>query len=91
MEATLGDHDLYERMDAMMGSDGSASLAQMHQRIDFDHLVGYPWGMMGVTPAALVSGGCFMMGGYYPGYGMTGGWGGIGMLIGLIVVVVVIF
>lgn len=93
MEANLANSALHERMDAMMGGDGSASLSLVHQRIAYNYLMGYPWGMMGMMGAlpAQPAGGGYMMGGYgYPGYGMMAGWGWLGMVFGLLVLALII-
>ncbi len=65
MERMVGNSELHEQMDAMMGGEGSASLAQMHT------IMGKNWlgcdgfqGMMGGMMMPMMK----MMGNYYPAY-----------------------
>lgn len=66
MERIVGDSELHEQMDAMMGGEGSASLTQMHV------IMGKNWlgctslqGMMGSSMMPMMM---RMMGNYYPSY-----------------------
>lgn len=64
MEARIGNSAMHERMDAMLGGDGSASLTDYHVRLGTEYL------------AALVAGkDVSAIGGYYGGM-MGGAWGG---------------
>jgi len=47
MEIMIGNHEEHERMDNMMGGDGSKSLNAMHSSIAYRYLSGIPVGMMG--------------------------------------------
>jgi Short C-terminal domain len=96
MEIMIGNHEEHERMDAMMGGDGSKSLNAMHASIAYRYLSGVPFGMMGYNG---------MMDGYrynrnYKGgspmmwnnnYGMMGwGFGGWVMWIFILIVLIAI-
>ncbi len=70
MDKVVGNHELHEQMDAMMGGEGSASLVQMHA------IMGKNWlgcgqgargfgGMMGINMMPMMM---RMMGNYYPAY-----------------------
>ncbi len=47
MEALIGNHDLHELLDKKWGGEGSPALKEMHQRIGYHYLAGYPMGMLG--------------------------------------------
>ena len=95
MEKMIGNHDRHERMDQMMGGEGSPNLTAMHQRIGYNYLAGningYQdmmkyIGMMNQFPAKTTDnykGGFPMM--WNGGYGMMGNFGWIGYIIGIII------
>jgi putative membrane protein len=96
MEVMIGNPEQHEQMDKMMGGEGSASLADMHRRIGYNYLAGYPYGMMRLMSGGMMGfGGNFfkgghMMGGIGYGPGMMGfGWGG--MLMGFVILLILVF
>ncbi len=96
MDAMIPDPAVHERMDQMMGGEGSASLADMHRRMGYNYLTGYSPGMMMGMFGYPLSGtnrtiGGPMMGNYRYGYGMMGWspWGAV--TIGLLVLIVIGF
>jgi len=67
MEKMIGNHEVHERMDEMMGGEGSQSLRLMHISIGRNWLgcgSGFQ-GMMGTNMMPMMM---RMMGSYYPGY-----------------------
>ncbi len=94
MERMVGNSELHDQMDAMMGGEGSASLTQMHVAMGKNWLSCTSFqGMMGNNMMPMMM---RMMGNYYPSY-YTGyntaflfailGWG---LVIVLIVILVLI-
>lgn len=96
MEEMTGNHDRHEQMDQMMGGEGSANLTVMYQRIGYNYLAGningyqdmmkYS-GMMNEYPAKTTNnfkGGFPMM---WNRYEMINGFGWIGYLIGIIILI----
>lgn len=93
MESILGNHDLHEEMDRRMGGEGSESLKIMHQRMGYQYLSGAPVGWMGGMmrnwsgPANPTNArGGYMMYNWGP-YGMMGGFGYFGIVIGGLVLI----
>jgi putative membrane protein len=98
MEVMIGNSELHDQMDKMMGGDGSASLTAMHQRIGFNYLSGYPLGMMNLMSGGMMGfsnnpnfthGGRFMMNGNFPGMMGNYGWGFGGTVMGLIFLILI--
>ena len=96
MEEMTGNHDRHEQMDQMMGGEGSANLTVMYQRIGYNYhagnINGYQdmmkySGMMNEYPAKTTNnfkGGFPMM---WNRYEMINGFGWIGYLIGIIILI----
>jgi len=99
MEKIIGNHEHHEQMDQMMGGEGSTNLKEMHQRIGYNYLKGningYQdmmkyIGMMSEYPAKTSNkfkGGFPMM--WNNGYGMMGGVGWFGFIIGIIILIII--
>lgn len=76
MDVMIGNKQAHERMDSMMGGDGSVMLENMHEQMGYRYLQGLPIGMMGwgYGPGSKKSayygemGGCGPMMGYYGGF-----------------------
>ncbi len=81
MEAMIGNSEIHEQMDERMGGEGSDSLRAMHERMGYNYLTGYPYGMMGPGYSRL--GG---MMGYYGGYGMAV----LGLFVILLIAILVV-
>jgi putative membrane protein len=91
MEEVIGNSTLHERMDNVLGGEGSKSLTNTHLRVGYNYLAGIPITMMtfmGVGGMMAYGG---MMGGYGylsqnvynpSDYGMMGSFGWIWMIIG---------
>ena len=98
MEEMIGNHDRHEQMDQMMGGEGSTNLTAMHQRIGYNYLKGNIYSyqdmlkysdMMNEYPAKTSNnfkGGFPMM---WNRYGMMNGFGWIGYLIGIIILIII--
>lgn len=68
MSIMIPDEKEHEYMDQMMGGEGSNSLKAMHQRMAYNYLNGYGFGMMGNF------GGGIMHGRRGHGFGMMNNW-----------------
>jgi putative membrane protein len=98
MEELIGNHAMHERMDARLGGEGSAALADYHKTLATNYLTGAPLGMMGMmwggsrgsirgsSPQTGING---RIGNNMMGYGWSGiGWIGA-FLMGLVFLVVI--
>lgn len=78
MEKVIGNNSVHERMDIVLGGDGSASLTAVHIRVGYNYLVGIPITMMTFMGAGGMMGGFSYSNqiGSYQGFGnMMGGYG----------------
>jgi len=89
MEAMIGNHAEHERMDQMMGGDGSPALKAMHSSLAYRYLSGVPieWMGYGGMMNGNNRGGIPMMSNN--GFGMMN-WGWGGWIIGIIVFVIIL-
>jgi len=102
MEKVIGNTSVHDRMDIALGGDGSVSLTNVHIRVGYDYLMGYPITMMTFMGSTGMMGFGGMMGGsgfytqnYHPI--LSGGMMGSGSLdslafglLGLVAVIIIV-